>query len=324
LAAVKVVVAGGAGFIGSHLCRRLVGDGHSVLAVDNLITGRLENVDDLFGSSSFEFLEHDITRPLPFHGPVDLVCHLASPASPSDFLRMPLEILDVGAAGTKQMVELARANGARFLFTSTSEVYGDPLVHPQPETYFGNVDPIGPRACYDESKRYAEALISAYRRVHDIDAVIVRIFNTYGPAMRPDDGRVLSTFIQQALAGLPLTVHGDGSHTRSYCYVSDQVDGLLAAVSSGRPGPYNVGSVDEYTVLEVAELVVRLTGSSSPISVVPLPPERTGDPQRRQPDLTRTRAECGWEPKVSLADGLSRMIAAARAEMRGSKPSVAG
>lgn len=317
-------MAGGAGFIGSHLCRRLVADGHTVVAVDNLVTGRLDNVADLLDSASFRFVEHDITRPLPVEGPVDLVCHLASPASPSDFLRMPIEILDVGAAGTKHVLELARATGARFLFTSTSEVYGDPLVHPQPETYFGNVDPIGPRACYDESKRYSEALISAYRRVHSVDTVIVRIFNTYGPAMRPDDGRVLSTFIQQALTGEPLTVHGDGSHTRSYCYVSDQVDGLLAAVASGAAGPFNVGSVEEYTVREVAELVVRLTGSSSPVVTVPLPPERSGDPQRRQPDLTRTRAECGWQPTVSLADGLSRMIDAARAEMRGSKPPVAG
>jgi dTDP-glucose 4,6-dehydratase len=321
LTAVKVVVAGGAGFIGSHLCRRLVGDGHSVVAVDNLVTGRAANLADLVGSPGFELLEHDITRPLPDLGPVDLIYHLASPASPSDFLRMPIEILDVGAAGTKHMLELARSTGARFLFTSTSEVYGDPLVHPQPETYFGNVDPIGPRACYDESKRYSEALISAYRRVHAVDTVIVRIFNTYGPSMRPDDGRVLSTFIDQALTGEPLTVHGDGSHTRSYCFVSDQVDGLLAAAASGAAGPFNVGSVDEYTVREVAELVVRLTGSASNVVAVPLPPERAGDPRRRQPDLTRTRAECGWEPKVSLAEGLSLMIAAARAEMRGSKPS---
>jgi nucleoside-diphosphate-sugar epimerase len=312
---VRVIVAGGAGFIGSHLCRRLVGDGHSVVAVDNLVTGRLDNVADLVGSPSFEFVEHDIVRPLSIDGPVDLICHLASPASPSDFLRMPIEILEVGSAGTKQMLELARANNARFLFTSTSEVYGDPLVHPQPESYFGNVDPIGPRACYDESKRYAEALTMAYRRMHAVDAVIVRIFNTYGPSMRPDDGRVLSTFIQQALTGEPLTLHGDGSHTRSYCYVADQVDGLLAAAASGAVGPFNVGSVAEFSVREVAEMVVRLTGSSSPIVTVPLPPERAGDPQRRQPDLSRTRAECGWEPKVSLAEGLALMIDAARTEM---------
>ncbi len=316
-------MAGGAGFIGSHLCRRLVADGHTVVAVDNLVTGRLDNIDDLSSSDRFQFVQHDITRPLDIDGPVDLVCHLASPASPSDFLVMPLEILEVGATGTKHMLEIARANGARFLFTSTSEVYGDPLVHPQPESYFGNVDPIGPRACYDESKRFAEALISAYRRMHQVDTVIVRIFNTYGPAMRPDDGRVLSTFIHQGLLGEPLTVHGDGSHTRSYCYVADQVEGLLAAINSGAAGPFNVGSVEEYTVREVADMVVRLTGSASPVVSVPLPPERTGDPQRRQPDLSRTRAQCGWSPKVSLADGLSLMIDAARTELRESKPATA-
>ncbi len=317
-------MAGGAGFIGSHLCRRLVDDGHTVVAVDNLVTGRRDNVVDLVDRPTFELIEHDITRAVHIDGPIDVVYHLASPASPSDFLRMPLEILEVGSTGTRNMLELASAAGARFLFTSTSEVYGDPLVHPQPETYFGNVDPIGPRACYDESKRFGEALTMAYRRMRGLDTVIVRIFNTYGPSMRPDDGRVLSTFIQQALTGDPITLHGDGSHTRSYCYVGDQVDGLLAAVTSGGAGPFNIGSTDEFSVRDVAELVVQLTGSSSAIVSVPLPLERTGDPQRRQPDLSRTTAECGWVPRVSLAEGLARMIDAARDEMRRSNPAVAG
>jgi dTDP-glucose 4,6-dehydratase len=321
---VRVIVAGGAGFIGSHLCRRLVAEDHSVIAVDNLVTGRRDNVADLAGHPAFELLEHDITRVLDVDGPIDVVYHLASPASPSDFLRMPLEILEVGSTGTRNMLEFARNAGARFLFASTSEVYGDPLVHPQPETYFGNVDPIGPRACYDESKRFGEALTMAYRRIHQLDTVIVRIFNTYGPAMRPDDGRVLSTFIQQALTGEPLTLHGDGSHTRSYCYVGDQVEGLLAAIASGGAGPFNIGSTDEFSVRDVAELVVRLTGSPSAIVSVPLPPERMGDPQRRQPDLSRTTFECGWVPQVSLAEGLSMMIDAARDEMQRSNPAVAG
>jgi len=310
-----VVVSGGAGFIGSHLCERLLAEGHAVLAVDNLVTGRRENVGTLQSNPDFHLLEHDIVHPFDVDGPVDLVMHLASPASPSDFLRMPIEILEVGSTGTRRMLELARRKGARFLITSTSEVYGDPLVHPQPETYLGNVDPIGPRSCYDEAKRFGEALTMAYRRMHQVDTVIVRIFNTYGPRMRPDDGRVLSTFIHQALTGQPLTVHGDGSQTRSYCFVDDQVEGLLAAARSGGLGPYNVGSTDEYTVREVAEMVVAVTGSASPIVTMPLPAERTGDPQRRQPDLTRTSAECGWQPRVPLADGLRAMVAAARAEM---------
>ncbi|MEN9644631.1 MAG: hypothetical protein RL238_1300 [Actinomycetota bacterium] len=313
----RVVVAGGAGFIGSHLCRRLLAEGHAVLAVDNLVTGRRENVAELMANPDFHLLEHDIVQPFDVDGPVDLVMHLASPASPSDFLRIPIEILEVGSTGTRRMLDLALRKGARFLITSTSEVYGDPLVHPQPETYHGNVDPIGPRSCYDEAKRFGEALTMAYRRMRDLDTVIVRIFNTYGPRMRPDDGRVLSTFIHQALTGQPLTVHGDGSQTRSYCYVDDQVEGLLAAVRSGGAGPYNVGSTEEYTVREVAELVVAVTGSSSPIVTMPLPAERTGDPQRRQPDLTRTSAECGWRPGVSLTDGLAVMVDAARQELAG-------
>jgi dTDP-glucose 4,6-dehydratase len=312
----RVVVSGGAGFIGSHLSRRLLADGHAVLAVDNLVTGRRENVADLVGHPDFHLLEHDIVQPFEVDGPVDLVMHLASPASPSDFLRIPLEILEVGSTGTRRMLDLAHRKGARFLITSTSEVYGDPLVHPQPETYFGNVDPTGPRSCYDEAKRFGEALTMAYRRMHQLDTVIVRIFNTYGPSMRPDDGRVLSTFIHQALTGQSLTVHGDGSQTRSYCFVDDQVEGLLAVARCGGAGPYNVGSTDEYTVREVAEMVVAVTGSTSSIVTMPLPVERSGDPQRRQPDLTRTAAECGWQPRVPLADGLAVMVEAARRELQ--------
>lgn len=311
----RVVVAGGAGFIGSHLCERLLAEGHAVLAIDNLVTGRRENVAALMGNPDFHLLEHDIVHPFDVDGPVDAVLHLASPASPSDFLRIPLEILEVGSTGTRRMLDLAHRKGARFLITSTSEVYGDPEVHPQPETYHGNVDPTGPRSCYDEAKRFGEALTMAYRRVHAVDTVIVRIFNTYGPRMRPDDGRVLSTFIHQALTGQPLTVHGDGSQTRSYCFVDDQVEGLLAALRSGGTGPYNVGSTDEYTVREVAEMVVAVTGSASPIVTMPLPEERSGDPQRRQPDLTRTSSECGWRPRVALTDGLAAMVDAARREL---------
>ena len=253
----SVVVAGGAGFIGSHLVERLLGDGHQVVVLDNLVTGRLQNLQSVAGNPRLRIVEHDICRPPDLSGPFDAVLHLASPASPSDFLRLPLEILEVGSTGTRNMLELAAQHGARFLFASTSEVYGDPLVHPQPETYFGNVDPIGPRGCYDESKRFGEALTMAYHRARGVDAVIVRIFNTYGPRMRPDDGRVLSTFITQALRGEPLTVHGDGSQTRSYCYVADLVGGLLAALASGGAGPYNLGATRELSVLDLARAIVR-------------------------------------------------------------------
>ncbi len=311
----NVVVAGGAGFIGSHLVERLISDGHHVVAVDNLVTGRLSNLQSVVEHERFRFVEHDICRPMALQGPVDLVLHLASPASPSDFLRIPLEILEVGSTGTRQMLELAVEHDARFLFASTSEVYGDPMVHPQPETYLGNVDSIGPRGCYDESKRFGEALTMAYRRTRAVDSVIVRIFNTYGPRMRPDDGRVLSTFITQALRGEPLTVHGDGSQTRSYCYVDDLVDGILAAATSGGAGPYNLGSTRELSVLDLAHAVVRATGSSSVVVTTPLPPERSGDPQRRQPDLTRTTAECDWRPTTTLDDGVLRMVDAIRAEL---------
>lgn len=313
------VVAGGAGFIGSHLVERLVREGWSVTVLDNLVTGRRENLDAALGSGSVTLVDVDVAgQPdgvLGAAAGADLVMNLASPASPSDFLRIPLEILRVGADGTRNLLELAHRCGARFVQASTSEVYGDPEVHPQPEEYLGNVDCIGPRSCYDEAKRYGEALTMAYRRACDVDTSIVRIFNTYGPRMRPDDGRVMSTFIAQALRDEPLTVFGDGQQTRSYCYVDDQVAGLLAVAASGRPGPYNVGTPEEYTVLEVAETVVGLCGSRSRIDLVPLPPERSGDPRCRRPEIGRVRDDCGWAPTVDLQTGLRRMIDDARASL---------
>ena len=317
----RALVAGGSGFIGSHLADRLLQQGHEVVALDNFISGRAVNVAHLAGHERFTLVDHDVCHPvLPalaaagVQGRFDAVLDLASPASPTDFSRLPLEILAVGADGTRHLLEVAREHGARFLLASTSEVYGDPLVHPQTEDYWGNVDPIGPRSCYDESKRFAEAVTTAYRRVHSVDTVIVRIFNTYGPRMRPDDGRVLTNFITQALAGEPLTVFGDGAQTRSFCYVTDEVEGLLAALGSGEPGPFNVGNPDEVTILQVAELVLELCNSSSEIVRLPLPDERGGDPQRRCPDLTRISAH-GWRPTTALRDGLAAMIEAIAAEL---------
>ncbi len=317
----RALVAGGAGFIGSHLSDRLLADGHTVVAIDNFISGRPQNVAHLADHPAFTLIDHDITKPLPDHDALhpsqrfDTVFHLASPASPSDFLRIPLEILEVGSTGTRIMLDLAVRDSARFMLASTSEVYGDPLVHPQPESYWGNVDSIGPRSCYDEAKRYAEALTFAYRRVHEADTTMVRIFNTYGPRMRIDDGRVLVNFIVQALSGQPLTVHGDGMHTRSYCFVSDLVDGLVNVARRGGPGPYNVGNPVECTVLDLAEQVIAITGSSSTIELMPLPAERAGDPQRRRPDLHRITTDLQWVPKVGLDEGMRLMIAAIAAEL---------
>jgi|JI10StandDraft_1071094.scaffolds.fasta_scaffold08838_10 dTDP-glucose 4,6-dehydratase len=322
----RVLVAGGAGFIGSHLCDRLLANGHTVVAADNFLSGRPENVAHLAQHPSFTLIEVDIAQPLPAvpaldpAQPFDIIYHLASPASPSDFLRIPLQILDVGSNGTRNMLELALRDGARFLLASTSEVYGDPLVHPQPETYWGNVDSIGPRSCYDEAKRFAEALTFAYRRVHQVDTTMVRIFNTYGPRMRIDDGRVLVNFIVQALTGQPLTVHGDGHHTRSYCFVSDLVAGLIAVAERGGSGPYNVGNPVECSVLELAEQVLALTGSSSPIVCVPLPAERAGDPQRRRPDISRITTDVQWAPQVGIGEGMRIMIDAVAAELNATSP----
>jgi dTDP-glucose 4,6-dehydratase len=300
------VVTGGAGFLGSHLCDSLARDGYRVLCVDNLETGSLQNVEHLRGDD-FVFLNHDITRHLEIAEQVDFVYHLASPASPIDYLRLPLATLKVGSYGTHNALGLAKWKRARFLISSTSEVYGDPLIHPQPETYWGNVNPIGPRGVYDEAKRYAEALTMAYHRQQGVDTCIVRIFNTYGPRMRPHDGRAIPTFVRQALANEPLTVFGDGSQTRSFCYVDDLVRGLKALAQSGEHLPVNIGNPAEYTLLELAEKIVEVTGATSEIVFEALPVD---DPKVRQPDITRARQLLGWEPQVSLEDGLRRMLQA--------------
>ena len=308
----RILLAGGAGFIGSHIADALLARGDEVVAIDNFATGRPENVAHLSGNAKFTLIEHDITLPWPAHQALaakfDAVLDYASPASPNDFATMPLEILAVGSTGTRNLLDRAKADGAVFFLTSTSEVYGDPLVHPQPETYWGNVSSIGPRSCYDEAKRFSEALTMAYHRVHGIDVRIVRIFNTYGERMRPNDGRVVNTFVVQALRGEPLTLHGDGSQTRSFCHVSDEVRGLMSLLDSNYNLPVNVGNPDEFTMRELAELVVELTGSSSDIISVELPPERDGDPLQRKPDITLAKNLLGWEPSISLRDGLHRMI----------------
>ena len=301
----SVVVTGGAGFLGSHLCEELLRRGHRVLAVDNFVTGRAENVSHLLGKPEFSLLEEDVSGPLHVGGQVQLVVHLASPASPMDFHRLPFEILRVNSAGTWNVLELALAKGARFLLASTSEVYGDPLEHPQREEYRGNVNPIGPRAVYDEGKRFSEALTMTYHRFRGLNAGIARIFNTYGPRMRADDGRVIPTLIRQALAGEPLTVFGDGRQTRSFCYVDDMVRGLVAMAESKETGPVNLGNADEVTILEAARMIIEITGSTSDIAHRPL---STDDPKRRRPDISRARELLGWEPKVPLREGLARTI----------------
>jgi len=300
------VVTGGAGFLGSHLCDFLVAGGHRVICVDNLETGSLQNVEHL-RSESFVFMNHDITQHLEVSEPVDVVYHLASPASPIDYLRLPLATLKVGSYGTHNALGLAKWKRARFLLASTSEVYGDPLIHPQPETYWGNVNPIGPRGVYDEAKRYAEALTMAYHRQQGVDTCIVRIFNTYGPRMRPHDGRAIPTFVRQALANEPLTVFGDGSQTRSFCYADDLIRGLVALAQSGEHLPVNIGNPIEYTLVELAQKVIEVTGATSDILFEALPVD---DPKVRQPDITRARQLLGWEPQVSLEDGLRRMLQA--------------
>jgi dTDP-glucose 4,6-dehydratase len=300
------VVTGGAGFLGSHLCDSLAGEGYRVICVDNLETGSLQNVEHLRGAD-FVFMNHDITNHLAVDEPIDVIYHLASPASPIDYLRLPLQTLKVGSQGTHNALGLAKWKRARFLLASTSEVYGDPLIHPQPETYWGNVNPIGPRGVYDEAKRYAEALTMAYHRQQGVDTCIVRIFNTYGPRMRPHDGRAIPTFVRQALANEPLTVFGDGSQTRSFCYVDDLVRGLKALAQSGEHLPVNIGNPTEHTLLELAQTIVDVTGATSEIVFEALPVD---DPKVRQPDITRARQLLGWEPQVSLEDGLRRILQA--------------
>ena len=299
------VVSGGAGFLGSHLCDYLLAKGHRVICIDNLDTGSLQNIEHLKNGEDFLFENHDVTEPFFLEERIDYVFHLASPASPIDYLRLPLHTLKVGSYGTHNMLGLAKFKRARFLIASTSEVYGDPQVHPQPETYWGHVNPIGPRGVYDEAKRYAEALVMAYHRQQGVDTCIARIFNTYGPRMRPHDGRAIPTFIRQALENKPLTVFGDGSQTRSFCYVSDLIRGLYGLATSDEHLPVNIGNPHEMTLLELAEAVIRATGSKSEIVFEALPVD---DPQVRQPDITRAQQVLGWEPEVELGEGLVRTL----------------
>jgi nucleoside-diphosphate-sugar epimerase len=308
----RIVVTGGAGFLGSHLCDALLDRGDEVVAVDNLVTGAQRNVDGLQERAGFTFLRQDVSEGIEVDGAVDAVMHLASPASPVDFERIPLEILAVGSSGTRNGLELALAHGARFFLASTSEVYGDPLVHPQPESYLGNVNPIGPRSVYDEAKRFAEAMTSAYHRHHGLDVRIVRIFNTYGPRMRLDDGRAVSNLLTQAIEGKPLTIYGDGSQTRSFTYVDDEVRGFLALLDSDVTTPVNIGSTGEFTIAELAQLVLEVTGSSSELVHEPLPVD---DPTQRRPDITKARELLGWEPQVLLREGLERTAEDFRARM---------
>jgi dTDP-glucose 4,6-dehydratase len=302
---VKVLITGAAGFLGSHLCDRFLADGHEVIGLDNFVTGHEDNLAHLANEPRFRFVRHDISTPTAIDGPLDGVLHFASPASPIDYLELPIETLLVGSAGTHHALEIARERGARFFMASTSEVYGDPLVHPQTEDYWGNVNPVGPRGVYDEAKRFSEAITMAYHTFHGVDTRIVRIFNTYGPRMRPRDGRVVSNFIVQALTGEPLTVYGDGSQTRSFCYVSDEIEGIYRLFQHGDAQPTNIGNPDEYTVQQLAELVVELTGSASRIVREPLPVD---DPKVRKPDIARARAMLGWEPTVPVREGLARTI----------------
>jgi len=300
----RAVVTGGAGFLGSHLCRTLRAREWEVVAVDDLSTGQADHVVDLAGPG-FTLVEHDVVEGIPVEGAVDAVLHFASAASPPEYLARPLETLAVGSDGTRHALELARRTGARFLLASTSEVYGDPLEHPQPESYWGNVNPVGPRSVYDEAKRFAEALTMAYHRVHGVDAKVARIFNTYGPGLEPGDGRVVSNFLAQALDGHELTVYGDGLQTRSFCYVEDEVAGLLALLDSDWVGPMNVGNPEEHTILELAQLVLDAVGSPVPVRFEALPVD---DPTRRRPDIGLARRELGWEPKVGLREGLARTL----------------
>jgi dTDP-glucose 4,6-dehydratase len=301
----RAVVTGGAGFLGSHLCERLLLDEYEVICLDNFLTGAATNVDHLRERERFRLVRADVSDFIHVGGPVDAVFHFASPASPIDYLQLPIHTLKVGSIGTLHSLGLAKEKGARFLLASTSEAYGDPLVHPQPETYWGNVNPVGPRGVYDEAKRFAEALTMAYRRTHDVDTAIIRIFNTFGPRMRPDDGRAIPTFIRQAINDEPITVAGDGSQTRSICYVDDLVEGIIRMVRSDLAGPVNLGNPHEISVLELAEWIRELTGSRSPIEFITRPQD---DPTVRQPDISRARTALGWEPTIAVEDGLKKTI----------------
>ncbi len=301
----RVLITGAAGFIGSHLCDRFLAEGHTVIGMDNFITGSPDNIAHLQGHPRFTFIHHDVTEFIYVEGPLDAILHFASPASPKDFPNFPIQIGKVNAIGTYRALGLAKAKGARFLLASTSEVYGDPLVHPQPESYWGNVNPIGIRGIYDESKRFAEALTMAYHRVHGVDTRIVRIFNTYGPRMRLDDGRVVPNFLTQALRGEPLTVYGDGTQTRSFTYVDDLVEGIYRLLLSDEVEPVNIGNPEEYRIIDFAHLVNELTGNRAGIVFKPLPKD---DPKQRRPDITKARRVLGWEPQVPLREGLQRTL----------------
>ena len=302
----RILITGGAGFIGSHLSDRLLSDGHEVVCVDNFLTGSKRNLDHLNGKTGFTFIEQDVTQPYSIDGALDGVFHLASPASPIDYLQLPIETMKVGSIGTYHTLELARAKNARFFLASTSEIYGDPEEHPQTETYWGHVDTTGPRAVYDEAKRFAEAMTMAYLRTFDLDTRIVRIFNTYGPRMRLNDGRVVPNFIAAALVGQPLTVYGDGQQTRSFCYVEDEVDGLIRLFMCDENAPVNIGNPHEMTILEFAQLVNDITGNKA--GIVYQDKRIQGDPQQRQPDITKARNILGWEPRVDVREGLARTI----------------
>jgi len=301
----RVVITGAAGFLGSHLCDRFLADEHEVVGIDNLITGHQDNLAHLTGNARFRFIRHDVSTQVYVQGHVDGVLHFASPASPIDYLELPIQTLKVGSLGTHNALGLAKAKNARFFLASTSEVYGDPLEHPQRESYWGNVNPIGPRGVYDEAKRFGEAITMAYHRAHGLDTRIVRIFNTYGPRMRPRDGRVVSNFVVQALNGEPITVYGDGAQTRSFCYVDDEIEGIYSLFMRGDSMPTNIGNPEEYTVGQLATLVQELTATASPIEYRPLPED---DPKVRKPDISRARAMLGWEPKVPVREGLRRTI----------------
>ncbi|GAB3530530.1 SDR family oxidoreductase [Pontibacter brevis] len=305
MAGKRVLITGAAGFLGSHLCDRFINEGYRVVAMDNLITGNMDNIEHLFKLPNFEFYHHDVSKFVHVSGELDYILHFASPASPIDYLKIPIQTLKVGSLGTHNLLGLAKAKGARMLIASTSEVYGDPLVHPQQEDYWGNVNPVGPRGCYDEAKRFQEAMTMAYHMHHGLETRIVRIFNTYGPRMRLDDGRVLPAFLSQALRGEPLSIFGDGSQTRSFCYVDDLVEGIYRLLLSDYHLPVNIGNPSEITIKEFAEEICKLTGVELKVDYQPLPKD---DPQKRQPDITKAKEILGWEPQVDRAEGLKRTL----------------